>query len=195
MPDAQPAHPILDVMTHRWSPYAFTPRTVERDKVWSCFEAARWAASSYNEQPWSFLVAFREDEAAFARMLGCLVEANQAWAKNVGVLVLTVIRTTFSKNEKPNRVALHDLGAAAAHFALQATTSGLQAHQMAGVDLEKVRSTYNIPDGFEPQTAIALGYADPNPAQPDFAKRDASPRDRRPLSEMVFANTWGHSVQ
>ncbi len=190
MPDAQPDHPVLDVIARRWSPYAFTPRTVEREKLLRCFEAARWAASSYNEQPWSFLVAFREQEAEFAKMLECLVEANQQWAKNVGVLILTVTRSRFQKNEKPNRVALHDLGAAAAHFALQAAELGLQAHQMAGVQLDKVRTTYGIPDSYDPQTAIALGYPDPRPGDTEWAQRDVGTRQRKPLEQQVFCGTW-----
>lgn len=190
MSTAKPDHPILDVIPCRWSPYAYTPRTVEREKLLSCFEAARWAASSFNEQPWSFLVAFREQEAEFAKMLDCLVEANQQWAQNVGVLILTVTRSRFQKNEKPNRVALHDLGAAAAHFALQAAELGLQAHQMAGVQLDKVRTTYAIPDGYDPQTAIALGYPDPVPGDSELAKRDAGPRQRKPIEQQVFSGTW-----
>ncbi|WP_153556438.1 nitroreductase family protein [Roseimaritima sediminicola] len=190
MPNAKPDHPIIDAMTRRWSPYAFTPRTVERDKVLQCFEAARWAASSFNEQPWSFLLAFREQEAEFQRMLACLSEGNQQWAGNVGVLILTVTREHFQRNDKPNRVAQHDLGAAAAHFALQAAELGLQAHQMAGVELEKVRSTYQIPDGYQPQTAIALGYPDPDPPAGKLAERDAGPRERRPIEEQVFHGRW-----
>ena len=100
---AQPDHPIIDPLANRFSPYAFEPKSVEKDKLLSCLEAARWAASSYNEQPWSFIVAEREDEAEFARLLDCLVDANQAWAKNAGVLMLTVTARQFSRNGKPNR--------------------------------------------------------------------------------------------
>src|SRR5436189_5299504 len=96
MPASQPKtvetdHPVLPVITERWSPYAFDPRPVEREKLLSCLEAARWAPSSYNEQPWTFILAERTDQAEFGRILECLVEANQAWAKNAGVVMLTVV--------------------------------------------------------------------------------------------------------
>ena len=123
------AGPLLPAISQLWSPYRFDPRPVESDKLIRCLDAARWAASSYNDQPWHFIVARREDSAAFQTALGCLLEANQAWAHNAGVLMLTVIRTTFRRGGKPNRVALHDLGAAATSLALQATGEGLQVHQ------------------------------------------------------------------
>lgn len=187
---------LIPIIGKRWSPYRFTPKTVEDEKLFRCLDAARWAASSYNEQPWRFIVAKRENEAEFQTALGCLLEANQQWAKNVGVLLLTAIRTTFELNNKPNRVALHDLGASAAHFALQAAEEGLQAHQMAGVNLSQVRLAYQIPDGFEPQTAIALGYVDTSeaPADDPLATRDAGERKRKPFEQFVFRGKWGEGV-
>src|SRR5436305_5507459 len=167
-------HPVLPVITERWSPYVFEPRPVEREKLLSCLEAARWAPSSYNEQPWTFILAERTDQAEFARMLGCLVEGNQAWAKNVGVLLLTVVSKLFVRNGSPNRAAEHDIGLAAGNMVLQATALGLQGHQMIGVERDKVRATYKIPDSHEPLTAIALGY--PAAVQPGttdpLAQRD-----------------------
>src|SRR5215212_5312678 len=132
---ATPDHPILQPIAERWSPYAFNGQPVEREKLLSCLEAARWAESSYNEQPWVFFLAERTNAAEFERALECLLEANQVWARHAGVLILTATSRTFKKNGSPNRVAEHDLGIAAAHFALQATALGLQAHQMAGVNL------------------------------------------------------------
>ncbi len=110
------------------------------------------------------------------------------------MLILTVIRTTFRQSGKPNRVALHDLGAAAALLSLQATAEGLQAHQMAGVNLSQVRLAYEIPDGYEPQTAIALGYANKTPTDPNhpLASRDRQPRVRMDLDEVVFSDRFGH---
>lgn len=188
----EPDHPILDVMQKRWSPYRMLPKEVEEAKLRQIFEAGRWAASSYNDQPWSFIVARRQDEEEFAAALGCLVEANQAWAKNAGVLVLTATRKNFRKNDKPNRVAQHDLGAAAAHMALQAATLGLALHQMAGINPSIVRSTYGVPEPYEPQTGIAIGYPDltePSP-EDELGRRDASPRSRLPLEKTVFAGRW-----
>jgi len=185
-------HPILEVLAHRWSPYVYAPRPVERKKLLTCLEAARWAPSSYNEQPWSFLIAEREDEEAFRTMLDCLVEANQAWAANAGVLLLTVAAKNFSRNGKPNAVAEHDIGLAAGKLTAQATALGLAVHQMAGIDREKVRQTYNVPATHAPLTAIAIGYAgDASHARDaQFVERDATPRSRKPLAEIVFHGTW-----
>ncbi|MCI0360859.1 MAG: nitroreductase family protein [Planctomycetaceae bacterium] len=189
---AAPGHSILPVIAERWSPYAFEPRPVERAKLLACLEAARWAASSYNEQPWTFILAERTDAAAFAKALDCLVEGNQAWAKNVGVLLLTVVSRTFVKNGKPNAACEHDVGLAAGNMVLQATALGLQGHQMIGIVAAKVRAAYQVPDGHDPLTAIALGYpaavvagtTDP------LAQRDLAPRGRKPLTEIVLS-TWG----
>lgn len=187
--------PIDELFLNRWSPYRFEPRPIENEKILRCLEAARWAASSFNDQPWSWIIARRQDEPAFATLLDCLLEANQGWARNAGVLLLSVIRTSFRFNGKPNRVALHDLGAAAAQLTLQATALGIQAHQMAGVNLSKSRAVYEIPDGFEPQTAIALGY--PARGEPDndeereLQDRQRKPRQRLPLSDQVFAGKFG----
>jgi len=188
-------HPVLDAISHRWSPYRFERRIVEDDKILRCLEAARWAASSFNDQPWSWIVARRQDEEQFERMLGCLLEANRRWARNAGVLMLTVIRSRFATNNKPNRVALHDLGQAASHLALQATELGLQVHQMAGVNLSLVRQEYGIPDGHEPQTAIAIGYPDTSQPADDLAielhRRESGARTRIALGEQVFSKKWG----
>lgn len=182
-------HPVIAPIPDRWSPYAYEPRSVEKAKLQSLFEAARWAASSYNEQPWVFIVALRENQAEFQKALGCLVEANQAWAKDAGVLILTAYSKRFVRNNTPNRVAEHDLGQAAAHLALQATALGLQAHQMAGIDIAKTRATYSIPEGYEPHTAIAVGYAASN-GDPEMLKRDHTPRQRKAFSQFVFAGGW-----
>lgn len=188
---------LLPVMRQRWSPYRFEPRDVEEDKLLRCLEAARWAASSYNDQPWSFILARRSDSQAFEKALACLVEANQLWAKRSGALLLTVLRTTFRANNKPNRVALHDLGGAATAMALQAAAEGLQVHQMAGVNLSRVRQAYDVPEGHQPQTAIAIGYPDTSQADADdeLAERDRKRRTRLPLVEQVFGDAWGKPAE
>ncbi len=190
-------HGIHELLAQRYSPYAFDPRPVEREKLLSCLDAARWAASSFNEQPWSFLVAARQEADEFARMLECLLEANQAWAQQAGVLILTVVSKTFTRNSKPNRVAEHDMDLAAANLTIQATALGLSVHQMAGVNLTKARQTYQIPDSHEPFTAIALGYAaEPrNAADPKLAERDQAPRSRKTLKEIVFTGKWGQGSE
>jgi len=183
-------HPILDVIAKRWSPRSFADRPVEPHKIKRMFEAARWAASSYNEQPWRYILATSGDSVGYAKALDCLVDANQAWAKKAPVIILTVIRMTFSKDDSPNRVALHDLGLSVSQLTIQAMDMGLYVHQMAGVNLDKMRETYNIPEGFEPQTAIAVGYPG-EPAQlPDGWMREAehAPRARKPLTEIVVSS-------
>ena len=191
--------PVIDAVASRWSPYLFLPQEVETDKLTSCLEAARWAASSFNDQPWFWIVARRQDPAAFEKMLGCLLEANRGWAQHAGALILTAIRTTFAYNGKPNRVALHDLGQAACQFSLQATQLGLQVHQMAGVNLSRARQEYQIPAEIEPQTAIAIGYpnhGDPiDDSQRQVAERDSGERKRRSLSDQVFENGWATAAR
>jgi nitroreductase len=193
---AHPDHPILEPIIHRWSPYVYDERPVEREKLLRCLEAARWAASSYNEQPWIFFVAERTNPLEFERALECLAEANQAWARHAGVLMLSAVSRTFKKNGHPNRVCEHDVGQAAAHMALEATTLGLQLHQMAGVNLSKVRQTYNIPEGYDPLTGLALGYAGPPPGGADeqLAQGDVTQRSRKPLREFVFTGAWGQPL-
>jgi len=189
-------HPVIPAIAERFSPYAYDGKPVDRGQALSCFEAARWAASSYNEQPWSFIVAFREDGAAFEKMLECLLEANQAWAKHAGMLMITVVVRTFSRNGKPNRVAEHDLGLAMGNFSIQATTLGLHVHQMAGINPTKARQTYNVPDGFDPITAVAVGHAaDPGTfGNADLADRDRAARSRKPLTDFVFQDAWSRTA-
>src|SRR5438309_679557 len=126
-------HPVHELIAERWSPYAFADRPVSKDDLLSLFEAARWAPSSYNEQPWGYLVATRDDPEGFARLLSCLVEGNQVWAKAAPVLALGCTRLTFARNGQPNAAALHDLGLAAGNLCLEATARGLAVHQMIGI--------------------------------------------------------------
>ena len=160
----------------------------------SLFEAARWAPSSYNEQPWRYLVASKDDGAEFERLLGCLVEGNQAWAKNAPVLALGCTSLKFALNGKPNAAAIHDLGIASATLTFEATARGLHVHQMIGILPDKVRSTYGIPDDFQPLTGLAIGYAASADILPDKLRdRDLAPRTRKPLREFVFAKEWGRT--
>ncbi len=185
-------HPISNTLRRRYSPRAFDDRSVSDKDLLSLFEAARWAPSSFNEQPWAFMVAKREDREDFIRILKCLTEPNQEWAQFASVLVLTAIRTKFASRDKENRVALHDLGGAAAHLTFEATERGLAVHQMAGVKLDKARSEFSVPGGWEPQTAIAIGYAGVPGSLPDPLKeKEIAPRTRKPLGEFVFGAGFG----
>ena len=185
-------YPIHELLAKRWSPYGFEERSVSQSDLRSLFEAARWAASSYNEQPWSFLVARREEPEEFARLLSCLVEGNQGWAKAAPVLVLGVVSLRFSRNNKDNRAAVHDLGLAAGNLVVEATARGLNVHQMIGILPDKAREEYQIPEHHEAWTAMAIGYAADPAKLPDALKeRDLAPRQRKALTQFVFTGEWG----
>jgi nitroreductase len=185
-------HPILQLLAERWSPYGFEDRPVSDADLCSLFEAARWAASSYNEQPWNYLVATRENSREFEQLLSCLVEANQAWARTAPVLVLSVVSLQFAKNKQDNRAAVHDLGLAAGNLVVEATARGLSVHQMIGILPDKAREIYQIPEHFEAWTAMAIGHkADPAKLPDALRERDLTPRQRKHLSKFVFTSQWG----
>ena len=185
-------YPIHELLAERWSPYGFEDRPVAQADLRSLFEAARWAASSYNEQPLNFFVATKENPEEFARLLSCLVEANQEWAKAAPVLVLGVVSLKFSRNNKDNRAAVHDLGLAAGNLVVEATARGLCVHQMIGILPDKAREVYQIPEHYEAWTAMAIGYkADPAKLPDALKERDLTPRQRKPLSQFVFTGKWG----
>jgi nitroreductase len=187
-------YPIDDLLSKRWSPLAFSEKSVEPEKLRSVLEAARWAASSYNEQPWSFIVATSDNQAEFDRLLSCLAEGNQEWAKTAPVLMLSVAKLQFERNGVENRHAFHDVGAAAAQLAIQATALGLFIHQMAGFDVPLSRSLYSIPEGYEPVAAIALGYiGDSQTLSEKLLQRTLAPRTRKPLENFVFTGRWNET--
>ena len=188
------AHPIHDVIARRWSPRAFDERPVEQATLKSLFEAARWAPSSNNEQPWRFIVASKETSTDYDRLFACLVEGNRKWVFRAPVLILSVASLLFEDDGKPNRHALHDTGMAAENFVLQATALGLQAHQMAGFDTQKARETCLIPTGFDPVAMIALGYPGDPAVLPGYLReREMKPRERQPIGDFVFSIKWGQT--
>ena len=189
---ASPDHPIHELIAQRWSPYAFADRPVSDDDLRSLFEAARWAASSYNEQPWTYILATKREPDEFDRLLSCLVEGNQGWAADAPVLALGCTSLRFTRNGKPNAAAIHDLGLASATLTLEATARGLVVHQMIGILPDKARELYLIPEGVQPVTGLAIGYAaDPSTLSEKYRERDLAPRSRKPLNEFVFDGEWG----
>lgn len=183
--------PVHDLVARRWSPRVFADRPVSEAVLHSVLEAARWAPSSFNEQPWRLIVATRDNAQDYQRLLACLVPFNQGWAKSAPVLMITVAAMTFEKNGKANRHAYHDVGLASAQLALQATGLGLAAHFMAGFDADAVRATFAVPDGFEPVAAVALGYAeDPDALTEEQRSAEYGPRERKRLETFVIGPRW-----
>jgi nitroreductase len=188
------AEGVVEAIQHRWSPRAFLDKPVSVETLHVLFEAARWAASCFNEQPWRFLVARKEEPEAYARMLSILVPKNQEWAKAAPVLMLTVARKNFAHNNTVNRHALHDTGAALALLAVQAASMGLQAHAMAGFDQDKARLVLKVPAEFEMGAAVALGYPGPSSMVAEgFRKAEEAPRVRKALGEIVFGAGFGEA--
>ena len=187
--------PVHELIRERWSPRAFAEKSIPQDVLRSIFEAARWAPSSNNEQPWVYIVATNDHKENFEKMLSVLVEFNAGWAKSAPVLALAVARLTFAKNNTPNRNALYDTGAASALLSVEATAHGLAVHQMAGFDPEKARQVFGIPSGWEPIAALAIGYpGDPASLPPPLKDREIAPRTRKPIAEFVMAGQWGHTA-
>ncbi len=192
---ATPDHPIHELVAARWSPYAYADRPVAAEDLRSILEAARWAPSSYNEQPWSYIVATKDDGEEYEKLLSCLVPPNQAWAKAAPVLMLAVVTLNFTRNGKPNAAAVHDIGLASGNMCLEATARGISVQQMIGILPDVARETYGIPDGSEAVTALAFGYAaDPETADEGLRERDQAPRSRKPLGEFVFSGSWGSTA-
>ena len=188
-------HPIHDLIRERWSPRAFAAKPVAKETLLSVLEAARWAASSNNGQPWAFIVATKEDAAEHQRLVDCLMPGNQGWAINAPVLMLSFARKNWEGEDRANRTAQHDLGLAAGTLTLQAEAEGLVVHQMAGIDVDKIRETYDVPAVYEPLTAIAIGYqGEVEDLESDtFREREVTPRVRKELPEFVFSGKFGTS--
>lgn len=186
--------PIHNLFAGRWSPTAFAEgRRVERSEILRLLEAARWAPSCFNEQPWRYLVFDGADSGAIDRARRCLVEGN-AWARKAPVLLLSVACELFEKNGEPNRHAQHDVGLASENLVLQAPELGLVAHQMAGFDSDRARAEFGIPPEYTPMAMIAVGYPYRGKVEdlPEkLRERDLAPRGRKALGEVAFAGSWG----
>lgn len=189
-------HPIHDLIRERWSPRAFDDRRVERAQLLSLFEAARWAPSSGNEQPWHFVVAERHaDPESFERLIGSLNESNQIWARLAPVVGYSVASLTWQRTGKPNRHAWHDVGLSMSMLLVEATSRGLFVHQMAGYDAQKAREAAAIPEGFEPVAAFVVGYPGPIERLDERNRaRETATRTRRPVSQSAFQGRWGASL-
>jgi len=186
--------PLHEVVLHRWSPRAFSDRLVSPAILKSIFEAARWAPSSSNSQPWAYIVATKDDKENFGKILSTMVEFNQGWAKHAPVLAISVAQIR-NKDGKPNTHAFHDVGSASAQVSFQAVADGLNVHQMAGFDANKAREVFHIPDDWQPVAAMAIGYpGDPNSLPDKLKERELAPRVRKPLADFVMTGDWGHTA-
>lgn len=192
---AQTHYPIHDLLRQRFSTVTFDgDRPVTAATLGSLLEAARWAASCFNEQPWRFLIATKDDPKAYDKMLDCFVEANQTWAKNAYILMISVGKQQFTRNDNPNPYGMYDVGQSLTSLTIQAEAMGLKVHQMGGFDKEKARTVYNIPTGYEPAAAVAIGYpGDVATFEESLREREQSPRSRKPLSEIAFKDDWDKS--
>lgn len=184
----------LDLIKKRKSTVAFSDQDVNKAQLEKIFEATRWAASCFNEQPWRFIVAQKSQEGLFEKVLNGINEHNQVWAKNAPVLMLTFAKKTFAKNEKPNMHYMHDLGLAVGNMSAQVTAMGLYLHQMAGIVRENIQKDFDIPEDYEIVSGIALGYKlDIENVPEEFKLRETKERTRKSLNEIVFDEAWGES--
>jgi nitroreductase len=181
-------HPILG---KRWSPRAFSSRSIPEDTLKALFEAARWAPSSFNEQPWRFIYATQDQPNEFTALLECLNEKNRIWAQDAYLLFVALAKQTFTKNGKPNRHAGHDVGQAIAHLTFQATADDLYIHQMGGFSAEKVSETYEVPSDFEPMTMVAVGYLGAVSQLPDDLQGgEMADQKRNPSNDWLSMGKW-----
>ncbi len=187
--------PIHQLIAKRWSARAFSTRPVERPKLLTVLEAARWAPSSRNEQPWRYIVFTNDNPQTLKKAQSVLKEIND-YAKRAPILICAITKRTYSDNGNPNRLYFHDLGAANENMFLEAFNQGLIMHEMGGFDVQKAREVFNVPPDYEIGIMIAIGYQDTYHVLPERLKEKAfTPRPRKPLSEIVFIEEIGNGIK
>ncbi|WP_027150099.1 nitroreductase family protein [Methylobacter tundripaludum] len=189
---------IHDIIQARWSPRAFDPdKPVSHDDLLALLEAAHWAPSCFNDQPWRFVVCDKAaDETGWQHAFSVLAEKNRRWAKNAPVLILSVAMENFNHNGQANRWAMYDTGAASVSLCLQATAMGMCVHQMGGFDAEKAREVFNLPGDCKPMAMMAVGYqADVDVLDDDFKEAELAARSRAALNERFYAGQWGRGLE
>ncbi|QCX01981.1 nitroreductase [Aggregatimonas sangjinii] len=187
---AETAFEILAPLKSRWSPRVFDEKPIPQNEINRLFEAARWAASSYNRQPWRFIYA-KKGSKAYDKMIDCMSEFNQKWAKNAPLLIFTAYKEKTDEGDD-NFHALHDLGLSLGNMSMQAESMNIAMHHMAGIDWKKAQNVFDVPEGFHVTTAIALGYygGDLNKLPEDLREQETGERERKPHSEFVFEGSW-----
>ncbi|MHC1776814.1 MAG: nitroreductase family protein [Lentimicrobium sp.] len=190
---AQTDFPILNLLRDRWSPRAFKNQMVEKEKLQRLFEAARWAPSASNLQPWRFILGIKGDDT-YNKIAGTLVEFNQLWALNAPILILAISKNTNLRGE-PNVSALYDLGQSVAHLTIQASADDLHVHQMGGFSSSQAADLFEIPVDFSVVTVIAIGYiGDPEILHDNLKKMEITARERRQSIDSVFTGSFGHAA-
>ena len=192
---AKTGYPVNELIAMRWSARAFSTKPVERSKLLSILEAARWAPSSKNEQPWRYIVFTKDNPEKLMEAQSVLLESN-SYAKRAPILICAIAKKNYSEGEKYNRLHFHDLGAANENMFLEAFNQGLIMHEMGGFDVQRAIEVFHIPDDFEIGVMIAVGYQDNTSVLPErFREKAFSPRERRKLSEIVFIEEIGKSLE
>ena len=186
----QSTYNINPLILNRWSPRSMTGEELDDDTIMSLFEAARWAPSSYNNQPWRFIYAKRNTPQHWNKLFNLLVEPNKAWTKNAALLVVVISGKNFEYNEKYSITHQYDAGAAWENLALEASSRGLVAHGMQGFDYEKARISLEIPDNFDVMAMIAIGKKGQKENLPLQLQEKEYPNDRKPLKEIIMEGTF-----
>jgi nitroreductase len=187
--ERNPAFKINSIILNRWSPRSMTGEELDNDTLMSLFEAARWAPSSFNNQPWRFIYAKRNTKY-WDKIFDLLVESNKVWAKNAGILVVVISNKNFEYNGKFSITHQYDAGAAWENLALEATSRGLIAHGMQGFDYQKARDRLEIPEGFDVMAMIAIGKKGPKENLPPNLQQKENPNDRKPLNEIIMEGSF-----
>ena len=189
--DMQPSEALIAPIRNRRSIRAFSDRPVEDDTIAQLLEAARWSASCFNEQPWRFLVVRKENAADFELMASCINDNNRPWAQEAPLLLLAVAKDQFSAFDHPNPYAWHDVGLAMGNLSIQATSLGLNLHQMAGILPDRIRDIFELPELFSPVSITAIGYPGNSADLPEpFRSKDAQPRERKPVAAYSSIAEW-----
>jgi nitroreductase len=191
---AKTDYPVSELISRRWSARAFSTRPVENYKLLSILEAARWAPSSRNEQPWRYIVFTNDNPEILKRAQSVLKEIND-YAKRAPILICAITKKTYTDNEKPNRLHFHDLGAANENMFLESFNQGLIMHEMGGFDVQKAREVFNVPEDYEVGIMIAIGYQDTHDVLPERIREKAfTPRQRKLLSEIAYLEELGNGI-
>jgi nitroreductase len=180
-------HEIISEIKIRKSGRAYSERPIEPEKLHSLLEAARWAPSSMNEQPWRYIVATKDDAVLYGKVFDALADSNKIWAKNAPVLIVSLARKTFIRNGVANRHAMYDTGSANGLLSLQATALGLNVHQMGGFVYDKLKNALTISDDIEIATVLSIGYPGDAESLPEALRtRELAPRERYTQAELII---------